>query len=181
MPPAIAGTLRKVLSKLLMTTRAFGKRAFAPRANLGLGLHCHHKHDVVEHLGLNFAPPQAEPFANLKLLDMTAALVKAHLAEIVVLRLDFDRHCAFAVGVCDVLVRQLLKVCIFENFVQGSDQIVIGAIALYPVDRGVACDLRTEIVIIIAQPIERLGIFVVTDRAQRTGKTPKKFAFCGVC
>jgi hypothetical protein len=79
----------------------------------------------------------------------------------------------------DVLVRQLLKVCIFENFVQGSDQIVIGAIALCPVSRGVACDLRIEIIIIIAQPIERLGIFVMTDRAQRAGKTPKKFAFCG--
>ena len=46
---------------------------------------------------------------------------------------------------------------------------------------GVACDLRIEIIIISAQPIERLGIFVVTDRAQRTGKTPKEFAFCGVC
>jgi hypothetical protein len=85
------------------------------------------------------------------------------------------------VGDCDVLVRQLLKVCIFENFVQGSDQIVIGAIALCPVSRGVACDLRIEIIIIIAQPIERLGIFVVTDRAQRTRKTPKKITFCWVC
>ena len=44
-----------------------------------------------------------------------------------------------------------------------------------------ACDLRIEIVIIIAQPIERLGIFVVTDRAQRTRKTPEKFAFRRVC
>ena len=32
-----------------------------------------------------------------------------------------------------------------------------------------------------AQPIERLGIFVVTDRAQRTRKTPKKLPFSGVC
>ena len=77
------------------------------------------------------------------------------------IRLDCDRYRAFAVGLCDVRVRQLLKICIFENFVQGSNQIVIGAIALYAVSRGVACDLRTEIVIIIAQPIERLGIFVV--------------------
>ena len=110
---------------------------------------------------------------------MAAALVKSHLSEIVVLRLDLDRYCAFAVGLCDVLVRQFLKICIFENFVQGSNQIVIGAIALYAVNRGVACDLRTKIVIIIAQPIERLGIFVVTDRAQRTRKTPKEFTFCG--
>jgi len=119
---------------------------FALRADLGLGLHCHHKHDVVEHLGLGLAPPKTEPLAYLKLLDMAAALVKAHLAEIVVLRLDFDRYRAFAVGVCDILVRQLLKICIFKNFVQGPNQIVIGAIALYAVDRGVACDLRTKIV-----------------------------------
>ena len=94
---------------------------FAPRGNLGLGLHCHHKHDVVEHLALNFAPPQAEPLAYLKLLNMAAALVKSHLSEIVVLRLDLDRYRAFAVGLCDVLVRQFLKICIFENFVQGSN------------------------------------------------------------
>jgi hypothetical protein len=55
---------------------------FAPRANFGLGLHCHHKYDVVEHLDLNFAPPQAEPFGNLKPFDMVPALVKAHLTEI---------------------------------------------------------------------------------------------------
>ena len=65
----------------------------------------------------------------------------------------------------------------FENFVQRSNQIVIGAIALCPVSRGVARDLRAEIIIILAQPIERLGIFVVADRAQRTRKAPKKFAF----
>ena len=52
---------------------------------------------------------------------MAAALVKAHLSEIIVLRLDLDRYCAFAVGLCDVLVRQFLKICIFENFVQGSN------------------------------------------------------------
>jgi len=130
-----------------------------------LGLHCHHKHDVVEHFDLNFAPPQAEPFSNLKLLDMTAALVKADLAEIVVLCLGFDRYGAFAVGVCDFLVRQLLKICIFENFIQGSDEILISAISLCPFGPSVASDLRIEILIIIAQPIERFGIFVVTDRA----------------
>ena len=58
----------------------------------------HQKHDVVEHFDLDFATPHAEPLANLKLLDMAAALVKAHLAEIVVLCLDFDRYCAFAVA-----------------------------------------------------------------------------------
>ena len=72
--------------------------------------------------------------------------------------LDFDRYCAFAVGVCNVLVRQLVK--IFENFVQRSDEIVIDVFTLCPVGRSVACDLRIEIVIIIAQP--SLGIFVVT-------------------
>ena len=56
---------------------------FASRANLGLTLHRHHKHDVVEHFDLNFAPPQAEPFGNLKPFDMVPALVKAHLTEIV--------------------------------------------------------------------------------------------------
>jgi hypothetical protein len=45
----------------------------------------------------------------------------------------------------------------------------------------VACDLGIEIVIIIAQPIERLGLFVVLDRAQRTRKTPKKLTFYRVC
>jgi hypothetical protein len=64
----------------------------ALRANLGLGLHCHYKHDIVEHLNLNFAPPQAEASGNLKLLGMPAALVKARFAEIVVLCLDFDRR-----------------------------------------------------------------------------------------
>jgi hypothetical protein len=64
---------------------------------------------------------------------MAAALVKAHLAEIVVRCLDFDRYCAFAVGVCNVLVRQLGKICIFENFVQRSDEIVIGVFTLCPV------------------------------------------------
>jgi hypothetical protein len=107
---------------------------------------------------------------------MAAALVKAHLAEIVVLRLDLDCYCAFAVGVCNVLVRQLIKICIPENLVQRSDEIVIGEFTLCPVGRRVTCNLRIEIVIIIAQPIERLGIFVVTDRAQRTRKTSKKFA-----
>src|SRR5262249_4110426 len=119
---------------------------FTPRANLRLALHCHHKHDVIEHLYLDFAPSQAEPLGYLKLFDMTAAFVKAHLAKIVVRCLDFDRHCASAVCVCDVLVRQLFKICIFENFVQGSDEIVIGAIALCPVGRGVACDFGAEIV-----------------------------------
>jgi len=94
-----------------------------------------------------------------------------------VLCLDFDRYCAFAVGVYNVLVRQLLKICIFENFVQTSDEIVIGVFTLCPVGRSMACDLRIEKVIIIAQPIERLGIFVVTDRAQRTRKTSKEFTF----
>jgi hypothetical protein len=112
---------------------------------------------------------------------MATALVKAHFAEIVVLRFDFDRYRAFAVGLCDVLARQLLKICIFENIVQGSNQIVVGAIALYAVDCGVACDLGTKIVIIIAQPIERLRIFIVTDRPERARKTPKKFAFCRIC
>jgi hypothetical protein len=105
---------------------------------------------------------------------MAAALVKAHLAKIVVLRLDFDRDCAFAVCVCDVLVRQLLKICIFEKFVQRSDQIVIGAIALCPGNRGVASDLRIEIVIVITQPIERLRIFVMTDRALACAQSAKK-------
>jgi hypothetical protein len=84
-------------------------------------------------------------------------------------------------GVCDVLVRQLLKIGVFEKFVERSDQIVIGAITLCPVGCGVACDLRVEIVVIITQPVERPGIFVVTDRAQRTRKTPKKITFCWVC
>ena len=132
-----------------------------------MGLHCHHKHEVVEHFDLNFAPPQAEPFHNLKLLDMAAPLVKAYLAEIVVL-------CAFAAGVCDLLVRQLPKICIFENFIQRSDEILISAISLSLFGRSMTCELRIEIVVIIAQPIERFGIFVVTDRAQRTRKTPKK-------
>jgi hypothetical protein len=112
---------------------------------------------------------------------MAAALVKAHLTEIVVLCLDFDRYCAFAVGLGDLRVRQLLKICIFENFIQRPDEIVLGAIALCTIRRSVGCDLGIEIIVIIAQPIERLGIFVVTDRAQRTRKTPKKFAFYGVC
>ena len=81
---------------------------------------------------------------------MAAALVKEHLAEIVVLSLDFDRYCAFAVGVYNVFMRQLVKICIFENFVQRSDEIVIGVFTLCPVGRSVACDLRIEIVIIIA-------------------------------
>jgi len=112
---------------------------------------------------------------------MAAALVKAYLAEIVVLCLDFDRDCAFAVGFCDLFVRQLLKICIFENFIQRSDEIVIGAIPLCAICRSVACDLGIKIVVIIAQPIERLRIFVVTDCAQRARKTPKKLAFYRVC
>jgi hypothetical protein len=112
---------------------------------------------------------------------MVAALVKAHLAKIVVLCLDFDRYCALAVGVCDLLVRQLLKICIFENSVQRLDEIVISAISLCPFGRSVAGDLRTKIVIIIAQPIERFGIFIMTDRSQRTRKTSKNFTLCRVC
>ena len=135
------------------------------RANFGLGLHCHNKHDIVEHFDLYFAPSQAKPFSYFKPLDMAAALVKAYLAEIIVLCLDFDRNCAFAVGFCDLFVRQLLKICIFENFIQRSDEIVIGAIALSAIRHSVPCDLWIEIVIIVTQPIERVGVFVVTDRA----------------
>jgi hypothetical protein len=57
----------------------------------------------------------AEPFGNLKALGMAAALVTSHLAEVIVLCLHFDRYCAFTVGVRDVVVRQLLKICIFET------------------------------------------------------------------
>jgi hypothetical protein len=148
-----------------MILRRSQETQLAPRVHLGPGLHCHHKHDVVEHFDLNFASPQAEPFGKLNLLDMVAALVKAHTAESVGRCLDFNRYCAFAVSGCDVFVRQLLKICIFENFVQRADQIIIGVVTLCPIGRGVACDLRIEIVIVIAQPIERVGIFVVTDRA----------------
>ena len=53
-----------------------------------------------------------------QLLDMVAAFVKPHLAEVIVLGFHFDRYRALAMGVCDVLVRKLLKICILENFVQ---------------------------------------------------------------
>jgi hypothetical protein len=85
------------------------------------------------------------------------------------------------VSVSNVLVRQLLKIRIFENFVQRPDEIVISGIALSAVGLNDARNLGTEIVIIITQAIERLGIFVVADRPQRSRKAPKKFAFCGVC
>src|SRR3974377_1451191 len=57
----------------------------------------------------------------------------------------------------------------------------INEFALCPAGCGVGCDLRIEIVIIIAQPVEHVGIFVVKDRAQRTCKTQKKLTLCGVC
>src|SRR5262249_40932949 len=123
---------------------------FTPRTNLHLALHCNDKHDIIKHLNFDFAPSQTEPLVDLNLFDMAAPFVKAHLTKIVVLCLDFDGQCSFAVGLRDILVRQLLKICILENFVQGSDQIVIGAIALSPVGRGVACNLGAEIIIVVA-------------------------------
>ena len=63
------------------------------------------------------------------------------------------------------VTRQLLKTCIFENFIQRSDEIIIGAITLSAIRHNVPFDLWIEIVIIVTQPIERVGVFVVTDRA----------------
>ena len=68
---------------------------------------------------------------------MAAALVKADFAEIIVLCLNFDRDCTFAVGFRDLFVRQLLKICIFKNFIQRSDEIVIGTIPLCVICRSV--------------------------------------------
>ena len=57
----------------------------------------------------DLAPSQAEPFGDLDLLGMVAAPIESHFAEVVVLRLDLDRHRAPAMGVGDVLMRQLLE------------------------------------------------------------------------
>ena len=111
---------------------------------------------------------------------MTATPIEPHLAEIIVLRLDLDGYCPPAVRIGNLFVRQFFKVCVLENLVERPDQIVVSDIALCAVGRGETGNLRTEIIIIVAQSIERLRIFVVTDCPQRARKTPKQFAFCGV-
>lgn len=158
---------------------ALQEAQFPTRADFSLRLHRYHENDVVEDIDLDLASPQAEPFGDLDLLGMVAAPVEAHFAEIVVLRLDLDRHRAPAMRVGDVLVRQFLEIGVLEDAVERADEIVVSAVALRAVGRGEASDLGTEIVVIVAQSIERLGIFVMTDRAQRAGKTPKLLALFG--
>jgi hypothetical protein len=64
------------------TLRRFKMRNSRREPISALGLHRHQKHDVIEHVDLNLTPPHA----NLEPLNMAAALVKTHLAKVVVLR-----------------------------------------------------------------------------------------------
>ena len=83
---------------------------------------------IVEYLNLDRARAASPShLRGVNLLDMAAAPVEAHLAEIVVLRLDLDRCCARAVRFGNVLVRQLFKVGVLENPAERPDEIVVGA------------------------------------------------------
>src|SRR5580692_8764993 len=78
-------------------------------------------------------------------------------------------------------MRQLFEISVFENLVERLNEIGIGAIGQRAVGRGECRDLGTEIVVVVAQTVERLGIFVVTDRSQRSREAPEQFALIGVC
>src|SRR5690348_3895748 len=99
---------------------------------------------------------QTEPLGDVDLLEMAAPPIEPYFAEIVALRLDLDRNRPPAVRTGDVFVRKFFKICIFENPVERPDQIVISGIALCAVSCRETRNLGTEIIIIVAQSIERL-------------------------
>ena len=74
------------------------------------------------------------------------------------------------VGVADLRVRQLDEVGVLEHLVEGLHEVAVAALARRAVERGMRLDLGAEIVIVVAQPLERLEIFVVIDRRQHVAE-----------
>ena len=70
--------------------------------------------------------------------------------ELPLLSLSIHRTRPGGSGYWERLVRHFLEIRIFENFIQGPDQIVIGAVGLCPVGRDVARELGAEIIIVVA-------------------------------
>jgi hypothetical protein len=150
---------------------------FPRRADLVARLHRHHEDDVAVDFGFDLAPAQAEPIGDFALLGVPAAPPEAYLAKIIERRLDLDPLPGTApVGVADVRVRQFGKIGLLEHLLQGLHEVAVAALARRALERGMRRDLGAEIVIVVAQPLERFEIIVVIDRRQHVAEPAEFFA-----
>ena len=151
----------------------------APRADLGLRFHRRDHDDVIVDLGLDLTPAQPQPFADLERLDVPPAPVEAHLAEIIERRLDLDAQRAPAMGRTDLRVRQLDEIRVLKHLVERGHEIGVGARERRAVQRRMGHDLRVEIVVVVAQPLERREILVMADRGEHRAQ-PAEFFPLGI-
>jgi len=76
-------------------------------------------------------------------------------------------------------MRQLDEVRVLEHFVERGDEIGVGAIEPRTIERRMRRRLRVEIIVVIAQPLERREILVVIDRREQRAQ-PAEFFPLGI-
>ena len=133
-----------------------------------------HQHDIVVDDDIELALAQAEPDRDLDGLGVMAAAEHADTAIVLDRRLDLHPHPGvLGKGAHDLVMRDLDEIGLGQDADEFLDEAAVSRFEIRRRTTGLRIELRVEVKIHLAQPIQFLEILVVKDGSEPAGQLPE--------